>query len=494
MLSLPIWGEEGEIEVGLRLTSQLATPCSPASTIAGGATPNANLVLAASILASSLAFIDGSVVNVALTTIRRALGGGSSDMQWAVNAYLLPLSALLLLGGALGDLYGRRPVFLSGIALFAAASIVCALAPGLTILLTGRALQGIGAAMLMPNSLAILGNAFTGESRGRAIGTWAAAGAAAGAVGPLLGGWLVDNVGWRAIFLINLPLAAGALWLGWRYVTDSGDAARPAPDVPGALLATSGLGALTWGLTIAAGPRAASPEALAAVGAGVVLLAAFAWAEARRGDQAMLPLALFGSRAFVGLTLCTVMLYGALGGLTVLLPYVLIGGGYSASGAGAALLPFPLVIALLSRRMGRLAAQIGSRLPLTIGPLIVASGMLLLRRVEAPAHYWTQVLPAVLAVAAGLATSAAPLTTAVLASVDARHTGIASGFNSAAARGGGLIVTALLGSVLAARGAALVTAFHGAALVGAALALAAAVSAATLLGQVAKADQAKAAA
>ena len=472
------------------MTSQLATPCSPDSASAGAATPNANFVLAASILASSLAFIDGSVVNVALTTIRRALGGGSSDMQWAVNAYLLPLSALLLLGGALGDLYGRRPVFLSGIALFAAASIVCALAPGLTILLTGRALQGIGAAMLMPNSLAILGSAFTGESRGRAIGTWAAA----GAVGPLLGGWLVDSVGWRAIFLINMPLAAGELWLGWRYVTDRDDAARPAPNVPGALLATSGLGALTWGLTIAAGPRAASPEALAAVGAGVVLLAAFAWAEARRGDQAMLPLALFGSRAFVGLTLCTVMLYGALGGLTVLLPYVLIRGGYSASGAGAALLPFPLVIALLSRRMGRLAAQIGSRLPLTIGPLIVASGMLLLRRVEAPAHCWTQVLPAVLAVAAGLATSAAPLTTAVLASVDARHTGIASGFNSAAARGGGLLVTALLGSALAARGAALVTAFHGAALVGAALALAAAVSAATLLGQVAKADQAKAAA
>ena len=476
------------------MTSQLAAPCDPAAADANTgpadreASPNANLVLAASILASSLAFIDGSVVNVALTTIRKSLGGGAAaDMQWAVNAYLLPLSALLLLGGALGDLYGRRRVFLSGISLFAGASVVCALAPGLTILLVGRALQGVGAAMLMPNSLAILGNAFTGEARGRAIGTWAAAGAAAGAIGPLLGGWLVDSVGWRAIFLINLPLAAGALWLGWRYVADSGDPDRPALDVPGAVLATSGLGTLTWGLTMAAGPRAASPTPLAAICAGVLLLAAFVGTEARRGDHAMLPLGLFGSRAFVGLTLLTVALYGALGGLTVLLPYVLIGGGYSASGAGAALLPFPLVIALLSRRMGRLAAQIGSRLPLTIGPIIVAGGMLLIRRINAPAHYWTQVLPAVLAVAAGLATSAAPLTTAVLASVDAKHTGVASGFNSAAARGGGLIVTALLGSVLAARGAALVTAFHDAALVGAALTLVAAVSAATLLGHVAKA-------
>ncbi len=222
-----------------------------------------------------------------------------------------------------------------------------------------------------------------------------------------------------------------------------------------------------------------------------MLLAAFVWAEARRGDYAMLPLTLFGSRAFVGLTLLTMTLYGALGGLTVLLPYVLIGGGYTAAGAGAALLPFPLVIALLSRRMGRLAARIGSRLPLTIGPVLVAAGMLLLTRVGAPANYWTQVLPAVLAVAAGLATSAAPLTTAVLSSVDARHTGVASGFNSAAARGGGLIVTALLGSVLAARGAALVAAFHSAALVGAAMALAAAVSAALLLGDVAKAGAAK---
>ena len=470
------------------MSSQLATPCDPASAQArpGDTTPHAGLVLAATILASSLAFIDGSVVNVALPTIGRVLGGSAADMQWAVNAYLLPLSALLLIGGALGDLYGRRRVFLSGIALFTAASVGCALAPGLTVLLAARAVQGVGAALLMPNSLAILGSAFSGEARGRAIGTWAAAGAAAGAIGPLIGGWLVDTVGWRAIFLINVPLAAGALYLGWRYVADSGDPDRPAPDTLGAVLATGGLGALTWGLTTAAGPHAVSTTALAAIGAGVVLLGGFVWAEARRGDRAMLPLALFGSRAFVGLTLLTVLLYGALGGLTVLLPYVLIGGGYSASGAGAALLPFPLVIALLSRRMGRLAAQIGSRLPLTVGPLIVAGGMLLLRRIGAPAQYWTQVLPAVLAVAAGLATSAAPLTTAVLGSVDAKHTGVASGFNSAAARAGGLIATALLGSVLAARGAALITAFHGAALVGAGLALAAAASAATLLGNVAK--------
>jgi MFS family permease len=361
---------------------------------------------------------------------------------------------------------------LCGIVLFTAASLLCAAAPSLEIFLAARALQGLGAAMLLPNSLAILSATFAGEAKGRAVGAWAAAGAASGALAPMLGGWLVDGVGWPAIFLLNLPIAAAAIALGWRYVPESENEERPPPDWAGAALATLGLGALTWGLTLWSASDRLDGEAAGALGAGALLVAAFLAVERKRGGEAMVPLALFGSRAFVGLTGFTFLLYGALGGLMLLLPYTLIeAGDYGATAAGAALLPLPVVIAFGSPLMGKVAGRFGPRWPLTVGPLLVAAGFALALRIGADTSYWTGVLPAILAVSAGMAIAVAPLTTAVLSSVDEHHVGTASGLNSAVARGGGLIAVALLGIVLSRQGAALVEAFHGAAMVGVGLAL-----------------------
>ncbi|MBV9656289.1 MAG: MFS transporter [Acetobacteraceae bacterium] len=422
------------------------------------------------------------MVNVALPTIGRELGGDAAGLQWIVNAYLLPLGALLLLGGGAGDRYGRKHVLLLGMGVFAAASALCAVAPGLQPLLAGRSLQGIGAALTMPNSLAVLGAAFEGEARGRAIGTWAAAGAVTSAAGPLLGGWLIETFGWRAIFLLNLPVAAAAIYLAVRFVDGAHEERGARLDWLGATLATAGLAGITYGLTVQSSGSGRTAEWLGAEIAGVALLGAFLVAERLRGARAMLPLALFGSRAFVGLSLLTLLLYGALGGLIVLLPFIMIVHlGYSALGAGAALLPLPLVIALASRSMGWLAAAKGARLPLTAGPMVVAAGFLLAMRIPAGGSYWTGILPSMLVIAAGMAGAVAPLTTAVLASVDSRHTGTASGFNSAIARTGGMLTTALLGAVLSQRGEALAAAFRASAAVAAALSLAAGLSAFILL-------------
>lgn len=441
-------------------------------------------MLSATILASSLSFVDGSVLNVALPAIGTAFRASTAEVQWVINAYLLPLSALLLLGGAMGDLYGRKLMLIAGIVLFAAASLLCALAPSLTIFLAGRALQGLGAAMLLPSSLAILGDTFRGEARGRAVGTWAAAGAMAGAAAPLLGGWLVDRVGWASIFLINLPVAAAAILLAWLHVRESADRRRPSPDWPGALLATLGLGALTWGLTLWSAEQRAGAEALIAIAAGAVLSVLFLAVERKRGKEAMVPLALFGSRSFVGLTLLTFLLYGAFGGLLVLLPFTLIeAAGYSALMAGAALLPLPILIALGSPLMGKLAARLGPRLPLTVGPLLVGVGFLLALRIGEAADYFTQILPMVTMLSLGMAVAVAPLTTAVLTSVDAGHTGTASGLNSAVARTGGLVATALIGAVIASRGSEMLAGFHQAMIVGAIMAAAASLSAFLLLGE-----------
>jgi len=448
----------------------LAAPSCPEDSL----TAHPRMVLAITILASSLAFIDGSVVNVGLPAIGRSLGADGAGLSWVVNGYLLPLSALLLLGGAAGDRYGKRRLLLWGVALFALASLLCALAPTLPLLVGGRILQGAGAAMLMPNSLAILGTHFNGEARGRAIGIWAAVGAAAGAIGPLLGGWLIDIVGWRAIFYINLPLAALALVLGMRYLRDQADSDAEPLDIPGAALASIGLAALTWGLTVASSGDALHWQPLTAIAGGVVFLLLFLRVERRAGDRAMLPLSLFGSHSFSGLNLMTFLLYGALGALLLLVPFVLIEvDGYSASAAGAALLPLPVVIAIGSSTMGRIAGKIGPRLPLTAGPIVVAAGFLLAMRIGG-GSYWTTTLPAMLVIAIGMALAVAPLTTAVLSSVDGAHTGVASGFNSAVARAGGLLTTALLGLVLGAHGAQLVAAFHVAALACAVTALASA--------------------
>lgn len=478
-------GSASALITGGDVSAALPAPCDGgiAESQAAAPCPNQRLTLVASILASSLAFVDGSVVNVALPAIGADFRADAAGLQWIVNAYLLPLSALLLLGGAAGDKFGRRRLFLAGIALFAIASALCAAASSLEMLLAGRAIQGIASAMLMPNSLALLGVAFTGAARGRAIGTWAAAGAIAGAIGPLLGGWLVEAAGWRAIFIINLPLCAGALWLGWRYVGESREAGTAPLDWLGVVTATLALGALTWGLTILSGEADGQAGAgWAATLAGLSGLILFILIERRRGERAIMPLALFATTSFAGLSLLTFLLYAALGGLFVLLPYVLITlQGYSPVEAGAALLPLPLVLGLASRAMGGVAARIGPRLPLTIGPLVVAAGFALATRMEAGGDYLTTVLPALLVIAAGMAGAVAPLTTAVMASVDGDHVGTANGFNSALARTGGLIATALLGSVLAARGAALEQAFDAAAFIAAGAAAAAGIAALVLL-------------
>lgn len=469
------------------MSHALPHPLDPAAARVGssGKARHPRLVLSACILASSLSFIDGSVLNVALPAIAGGFHARTAEVQWVMNAFTLPLSALLLIGGAAGDLYGRRRVMLWGIALFTASSLLCAVAPDLAFLLAGRALQGLGAAMLLPNSLATLSAAFSGETRGRAVGIWAAAGAVAGAIAPLIGGWLVDRAGWPFIFLVNLPVGAAAIVLGWLFVPESQNDDRAPPDWLGAALATVGLGALTWGLTVWSATDRFGAEAWATIAGGALLLILFLAVERGKRGEAMIPLGMFGSRAFVGLTVLTFLLYGALGGLMLLLPYTLIEGAhYTATQAGLAVIPFPVLVAAGSPLMGRLAARIGPRWPLTIGPAVVAAGYALGVRVEAGGSYWTTVLPPIVTVSLGMALAVAPLTTAVLSSVDEHHVGTASGLNSAVSRAGGLIVVALLGAVISLQDGALIAGLHDAALVGAALALASALIAFATLGTV----------
>jgi EmrB/QacA subfamily drug resistance transporter len=442
--------------------------------------------LAASILGSSLAFIDGSVVNVALPALSHELHADPTKLSWAINAYLLPLGALILLGGGLGDHFGRRRLFILGLVLFTLASILCAGAPSFEWLLAGRGAQGVGAALLMPNSLAILGGAFSGEDRGRAIGTWAAVGAAAGAVGPIAGGWLIDVIGWRSIFIINVPLALAAGYLASKYVAEQRERAMSAGlDALGAALATAALGVLTWSLTEAAGSHRSSALLWMATIGGLILLGIFLLQEKRLADRALMPFAMFSSPSFVGLTLLTFFLYGSLGGLLVLLPFLLIQiNHWSAVAAGAALLPVPVLIGIGSRLMGGVAARVGGRIPLASGSLLVGIGLALYGRIGTDAvDYWLDIFPATLLVGLGMGVCVAPLTTSVMASVDTDHVGVASGFNSATARIAGLVATAMLGWVFAKQSSAetFIPAFRAAAFVGAGSAIAAAVFAAVLI-------------
>lgn len=444
-------------------------------------------VLVATVLGSSLAFVVTSMVNVALPTMQADLGADAAGVQWVVNAYLLPMSALVLLGGALGDCFGRKRVFLAGLMIFAVGSLACFLAPGLDALLAARATQGVGAALLAPNSLAVIASAFTGEARGKAVGAWAAAGAMASAAAPLLGGWLVDVASWRWAFLIVVPPALVAIIVGRWAITETRKPATSAAslDWSGAALATLALGAATWAL-IAYPARGDDFAVVIAFAVGATAGLAFLAAERSKGDQAMMPLALFATASFTGISILTLLLYGALGGLMILLPYTLIDAyGFTATAAGAAILPFPLTLALLSRLSGGLAGRIGPKPMLTAGPLGVAVGFALLSRLPSEGFdYWTDLFPALMAIALGMAASVAPLTTAVMNSVDEAFVGVASGVNNATARGAGLIATALLGHVLVNAGGdpgALIDGVAAAAIVGASLAGASAIAALALI-------------
>lgn len=434
-----------------------------------GAEPDSGLlVLITCIAASALAMIDGSVVNVGLPAVGSSLRASGGGLAWVINGFALPLSAFILAGGAVGDRFGRRSTLLGGVAVFAVASVLCAFAPALPVLVAGRLLQGAGAAFLMPNSLAILSARFEGAAKGRSVGIWAASTAAAAAISPLLGGWLIDALGWRSIFFLTVPPAALCFALALLFVHDTVDEKRPALDVSGAALASGSLTAFTYGLTEASTRRQVDLLTGAALILGLAAAAAYLFVERRKGDRAMTPLALFASRSFTGLTLLTLLLYGALSAVLVLIPYVLQEAkGFPAARAGAALLPLPLVLTAASPLMGAVAGRIGSRWPLTVGPCIVAFGFMAAGLAPANGSYWTSMLPQILVISAGMSVAVAPLTTAVLSSVEKEHAGTASGFNSAVARTGGLIATALMSVILAARGAALVSDYRIACLVAA---------------------------
>jgi EmrB/QacA subfamily drug resistance transporter len=422
--------------------------------------------LVMSVAASSLSFIDGSILNVALPSIRASTGAGAAEVQWVVNGYTLPLAALILLGGALGDHHGRRLWLVIGTALFGLASLICALSGSLEMLLAGRILQGIGAALLLPNSLALLNGAFEGEARGQAIGTWAAAGAIAAAIAPMIGGWLVEHVGWPSIFYINLPLVAAAILVALTRVEEVRDPEKARLDVLGASLATLGLGAATYGLTLWSEHFSMGTVAAITIAAGSILLIMFVIYELRLGTKAMVPMMLFEYRCFSSLNLMTFLLYGAFGGSLLLIPYVLIeAGGYSPIQAGLSLLPLSILLGLASPLMGRLAVRVGPKLPLTVGPIIVGGGLLLGTRIAEDQSYWTHAFPAILVMSIGMTLAVAPLTSTVLAAVDKHQTGMASGLNSAVARLGGLIAVALVGAVLVGGGDAMLKPFATALLV-----------------------------
>lgn len=392
--------------------------------------------MAATVLGSSLAMLDGTVVNVALPRIGEDLGAEVAGLQWVLSGYTLTLASLILFGRALGDRVGRRRVFVWGTVWFAGASALCALAPNVTILVAARLLQGVGAALLTPGSLAIISASFDEEDQGAAIGLWSGLGGVAAAVGPLLGGWLVEVAGWRSVFLINLPLAVAVVWVSARHVPETRDPHPPARlDVLGSALAALALGALTYGLI---------ERAVWAVIAGLVLMAAFVVVE-RRSRYALVPGSLFASRVFVAANLVTLAVYAALGGVFFLLLLQLqIVSGYSPLAAGVASLPITILMLLLSSRAGRWAQIHGPRIPMTVGPLLGAGGLLLMLRIGPGASYPTQVLPAVLVFGLGLSALVAPLTAAVLGSVSSDQAGIASGVNNAVARTSQLLAVAAL--------------------------------------------------
>jgi EmrB/QacA subfamily drug resistance transporter len=401
-------------------------------------------VLAVAVLGSGLAFLDGTVVNVALPEIGRDLDASTSSLQWILNGYLLTLASLILLGGSLGDRYGRRRVFMLGASLFTAASLLCAIAPNAELLVVARVVQGIGGALLTPGSLAMIESGFRPGDRARAIGAWSGLGGVATALGPLLGGFLVDAVSWRAIFLINLPIGIFVVAMARRHVPETRDPTAGGPlDLRGAVLVALGLAGTTFAL-IEGPARGISPSIVLTGAGGAVALVAFLRAE-RRSPNPMMPLSMFSSRQFSAANAVTFVVYAALSGVFFLLvAFLQISLGYSPIAAGAASLPVTALMLSLSARSGAVAQRIGPRIPLTLGPLVIAAGMLLMTRIDPGDGYVSSVLPAVIVFGLGLTLVVAPVTATVLAAAEARHAGIASGINNAVSRVAGLLAVAVL--------------------------------------------------
>jgi EmrB/QacA subfamily drug resistance transporter len=430
--------------------------------------PAGRWVLLATVLGSSMAFLDATVVNVALPTIGRNLGASLGGLQWTVTAYTLSLAGLILLGGSLGDRLGRRRIFLLGVVWFALASALCGLAPSIGVLIAARTLQGIGGALLTPGSLAIIQATFAADDRPRAVGAWSGLGGVAGAAGPLLGGWIVQAAGWRWVFLLNLPLAVVVVAVTARHVPETSDpSAHGRFDVAGAALAALALSGITYALIEATGGGGPAGPVTAAV-VGIAAAVVFVRVERRRGASPdrvppMLPLDVFASRQFTSVNLVTFLVYGAFGGVIFLLVLQLqLVAGFSPLAAGTALLPTTLLMLALSSRAGGFAQRVGPRWPMTAGTATCAVGLLLLTRVGAHASYVADVLPAVIVFGLGLSLTVAPLTATVLASADVRHAGVASGVNNTVARAAGLLAVAGLPAVVGLTSAA----YHSAAAFG----------------------------